>query len=215
MHTYHEAVEQISSWYDAEALLAQWSREWESSGWEPVVLGRSMAERHPRWRWFRDAVAELPSVNAAAYEAACFHRWMAMAVVGGGFMADADVLPNNIAGWDPPPARAGAHVVVHARSPDGELNPGLVQATATGFGAACAAFVAAGRAAAAAGAEHVSDQELLRAGSLPVDGRADVRTYGDPASESAVAIHYTTDSLVAFEGPKSVRIATARSVVAG
>jgi hypothetical protein len=83
-----------------------------------------------------------------------------------------------------------------------------VQGSARAYEAACEAFLVAGRALKET-VSHVSDQELLRAGCVEFEIRADVPTFGASGWESAFAIHYKTDSLKGLKGTKSERIAAA------
>ena len=54
---------------------------------------------------------------------------------------------------------------------------------------------------------HVSDQELLRAGRVPLEVTPDVLTYRDPRMELAKAVHFKTDALANECGTKSERVA--------
>jgi hypothetical protein len=72
-------------------LVELWQKNWNSIGVETSVLNLSHAKDHPYFKEFDKAVSVLPSVNSKEYELACFHRWLALACVGGGFMSDYDV----------------------------------------------------------------------------------------------------------------------------
>jgi hypothetical protein len=210
VYTYHEAVEEISAWYDAPEILERWRSAWMKAGWEPVVLGLETAAVHDRWEWYSGAIAQFPSVNAAGFDAACFHRWLAMAVVGGGFLADADVLPCSSGNklWRPEPPRSLSDLVVHSVDfLEGKgACPCFVQGNALAYWAACEAFVRAGR---ESGARHLSDQALLRAGCLSFELRDDVPTVGAPGYSTAPAVHYKTDAIEAWSWTKSDWIAKA------
>jgi len=64
-----------------------------------VVVSQKDAERHPRYDEMVRRFSEYPTVNPPGYELACYLRYLAMAVVGGGFMTDYDVINVNV----PPP----------------------------------------------------------------------------------------------------------------
>lgn len=209
IHTYHEPVEEIAAWYDVDALLDRWRAAWAAAGWEPVVLDRDTAARHRWWTSYSTIVATFPTRNAPAYEAANFHRWLAMAVVGGGILTDADVLPSR-PGWRPEPPVAGPVVVHSVDYLAGDRPcPCFVQGSAAGFDAMCRAFAEAGAAATVEGLDHVSDQDLLQTGRVSAEVRDDVLTFGDPRQATAAAVHFKTDSLVHLQGAKSERIAAA------
>lgn len=74
-------------------LIALWRDAWTRQGFEPFVLQEWHARQHPQFNEYHNVVSQLPTVNSAAYERACFIRWLALAQVGGGFMSDYDVFP--------------------------------------------------------------------------------------------------------------------------
>jgi len=85
----------VPGWDEAEieSQIEAWTNGWRSNGWNPVVLGERTAQRHPRYAEYRARVNSFPTVNVKEYELACWERWLALAVQGGGLMSDFDVLP--------------------------------------------------------------------------------------------------------------------------
>lgn len=77
-----------------QILLGLWCENWKKAGFEPVVIGENHAMEHPNFRAFSDHVRSFTPMNyhTPEYEHACFYRWMAMAHIGGGLMADYDCL---------------------------------------------------------------------------------------------------------------------------
>jgi hypothetical protein len=71
------------------------------AGWKPYVIGEDEARDHPLYNELREKFSTLPTVNDKFYELQCYLRWVAMANLGGGFMADYDILNY---GFPPPPA---------------------------------------------------------------------------------------------------------------
>lgn len=64
-----------------------------ANGWNPVVLDVGVASKHKDWVAFNAGrIHGLPTRNPAAYERACWRRWLAFDVVGGGVMVDYDVM---------------------------------------------------------------------------------------------------------------------------
>jgi hypothetical protein len=89
IYTYFDYVEAMR---EEEHLLELWAESWWYYGWRPVVLDRSMAERHLEFQKWNQTFSRYPSINRKEYEMACYHRWIAMAVVGDGFLSDMDVI---------------------------------------------------------------------------------------------------------------------------
>ena len=74
-----------------QTLLQAWGEEWTRHGWEPRVIGIETAQQHPdflRLNFMLDKVGEMK-----LYERYCFLRYLAMAVVSGGWMSDYDTFP--------------------------------------------------------------------------------------------------------------------------
>jgi hypothetical protein len=203
LHTYHETLPQLAEYYDGARLLELWRRSWARFGWRTVVLSRGDAERHPKWPDYAAAVSKFPTTNLKGYEAANYHRWMAMAVVGGGFMSDADVLP--LADWRPETHPGFTIYSVDHLEQDG-ICPCFVHGDAAQYDAICDHFAAAG--AWAGSYRHVSDQELLRARRIPFNIRHDVLTYDDPRIAAVgKAAHFKNDAIRSESGTKSERVA--------
>lgn len=65
---------------EQEKLLALWKQSWSAHGWEPVVLTRADAEKHPKFAEWYAAFDKLPIKNSKVYELeACLTRWCAWA----------------------------------------------------------------------------------------------------------------------------------------
>jgi hypothetical protein len=90
IHTYHDNIGRDQS---ALPLVYFWKERWERQGWEAVILGRDDAQKHPQWAQLATAYDRLPTVNGKPYEFACYVRWLAMEMAGGGWMTDSDVIP--------------------------------------------------------------------------------------------------------------------------
>jgi hypothetical protein len=203
LYTYHESVPDLAPYYDADELLRLWTQAWSRVGWQPVVLTRLDAEKHPSWPDYSAAVHQLPTLNARSYEDANYHRWLAMAVVGGGFMSDPDVLP--LVEWQPETPESLTIYSVDHLEQDG-ICPCFVHGTTAQYEKMCTYFHDAVQW--ATSARHVSDQELLRARRMPFNVRHDVLTHGDPRiSEVARAVHFKNDAIRSEDGTKSQRMA--------
>ena len=70
--------------------IAIWKLSWERYGWNPVVLNHSAIEGYPGLPELERRLSLLPTVNPKAYEMACYLRWLALALVGGGLLTDYD-----------------------------------------------------------------------------------------------------------------------------
>jgi hypothetical protein len=73
-------------------ILELWKKSWTAYGWNPVILDVNTAKKHPRFSYYENIFLKYPSVNPAGYDMACYYRWIAMVVVGGGFISDIDVM---------------------------------------------------------------------------------------------------------------------------
>jgi len=80
IYTFHESVAP-----DHDDLLMVWKRKWFEAGWNPVVLTLQNARRHPNYK-------ELMRLLPAGQGARCL-EWLAVASMGGGWLAEYDVFP--------------------------------------------------------------------------------------------------------------------------
>ena len=76
-----------------------WKSIWSAAGWKPVVLLEQHAALHPDYQDMKDRFSTYPTTNPLGYETACYLRYLAVAVVGGGYMTDYDTININV----PPP----------------------------------------------------------------------------------------------------------------
>lgn len=94
MYTYYnKKVEKMEDSVDDaehEDMMGMWVWSWEDAGWEIRVLTDDDARKHPEYDKYE---AMLSKLDISSYNHFCFHRWMAMSVVGGGWMSDYDTVP--------------------------------------------------------------------------------------------------------------------------
>jgi hypothetical protein len=57
-------------------VIELWKRSWQRAGFDPRVLRRADAEKHPRYQAVLNRVRKLPSANSQWYEVACYLRWL-------------------------------------------------------------------------------------------------------------------------------------------
>jgi hypothetical protein len=91
----------VREWEDQTEVIEMWKASWSSWGWEPIVLSIEDAKKHPKYRAMLGAIRGYPTVNPRTFEAFCFLRWLAMPVVGGGWLFDWDVLNYGFRPLDP------------------------------------------------------------------------------------------------------------------
>lgn len=96
--TYFRPCVDVAALAEQRRILAIWEKNWRDAGWEPIILTETHARKHPEFERYRKAFEAMPTVSPKDYEMACWLRWMAMAVIGGGFMIDYDVLSNGYEG---------------------------------------------------------------------------------------------------------------------
>lgn len=74
-------------------LLKLWLRAWHQAGYDPIILTSANASSHPQYHPLREAFERFPTVNNLDYEVACYLRWLAFRMAGGGTFMDYDILP--------------------------------------------------------------------------------------------------------------------------
>mmetsp|Transcript_53916 Transcript_53916/g.101058 ORF Transcript_53916/g.101058 Transcript_53916/m.101058 type:complete len:341 (-) Transcript_53916:226-1248(-) len=94
IHTLFDHVTGMSE-SERHTLLA-WEKIWQQAGFKTRVLTRADAERSPFYPAFKDAFSKVNLGNNPEYRQNDFLRYLAMAEVGGGWMADFDVIPTFI-----------------------------------------------------------------------------------------------------------------------
>lgn len=94
VHTYFAPSSDDATRKEQETVLELWKKNWTDHGWDARVLTEEVARRHLQFKPYQEAIEMLPIKNPMEYEKACFNRWLAMAVNGGGMMVDMDVLCN-------------------------------------------------------------------------------------------------------------------------
>ncbi len=78
------------------AVVDLWRQSWSSKGWDARVLSIVDAKRHPRYPEINRRVDTLP-VDQRGPVRSSYRRWMALAVAGGGFLSDYDVINHDFA----------------------------------------------------------------------------------------------------------------------
>jgi hypothetical protein len=63
-------------------MLDIWRESWANNGWGTRVLTSKDAALHPRHNMILETLLKLPTVNAQAYEMACYLRWVAAIATG-------------------------------------------------------------------------------------------------------------------------------------
>lgn len=91
VHTYFQPLEQIA-FLEETKLHALWRQSWLSSEFIPITLTHQVAESHKDYERYLRLVSQFPTVNPPGYDLACWLRWLALDVTGGGLMTDYDVI---------------------------------------------------------------------------------------------------------------------------
>jgi hypothetical protein len=94
MHTYFERIPMDRRFTDMsdedeDELLDFWKASWDAAGWEPIVLGRDDAKRHPRYEQYEQ---ELEALRLDDFGKIVLRRYLAMTTAGG-WMCDYDAFP--------------------------------------------------------------------------------------------------------------------------
>jgi len=72
-----------------------WKKAWKDAGWQPIILTIDDAKQHPDFERFERAFLKA-EYKASNFQQMRVYRWLAMAVSGGGWMSDYDVLPLSV-----------------------------------------------------------------------------------------------------------------------
>lgn len=127
--TYFMPVPGLCSEESQHKLIDVWRRSWRKAGWNPVVLDESTPRRHPRYDFYKSRYWALPTEYGHDYCGACFFRWLAMAVVGGGMLTDYDVINYGFESRDPD----RREMIVYCDEPPPTIFMGAVLGTAQQF----------------------------------------------------------------------------------
>ena len=82
-----------------KTLISEWKAAWKAAGWHPIVLTLDDVKKHEKYADYAPKLSKIPMMGVdglggtVIYNQLCFLRWLAVAAVGGGFMADYDVFP--------------------------------------------------------------------------------------------------------------------------
>jgi hypothetical protein len=80
-----------------EALLQAWKKAWYDAGWNPRIISLEDAKNHPNFILYLERLKNVTLIGIGGrgveYNKYCFLRYLAMAHVGGGMMADYDLFP--------------------------------------------------------------------------------------------------------------------------
>ena len=195
---------------DNVAMIRHWRRSWGKNGWNAIVLTEADAKSHPFYHEVTRALFRLPTTNHHLYELACYHRWLAVAHRGGGWMCDYDVVNY---GFKPIPIQSDLTIWESHDNRD-DVVPSLVSGTMAGFLHAAMAFalvdvnevIGIGHGV----AQHTSDMLVLQKMAQRdfFNISPTVIQYGHPGWENAHLIHYshsTTENTDRVECMKTAR----------
>lgn len=206
IYCYHSHVPQLSI-EDETRLIMLWRDRWAAAGFEPVVLNEFIARQNPLFEHLQGRFdrGELPSINPAYYDNACYLRYLAMAEVGGGIMSDYDVMPY---GWQ----FRGEKFTKTLTTYQGGC-PCLVSGTKGAYLLAVKAFLEYQLTANDhhEGKPHISDMHILQSGAIPHEAKHEVKDFGKEGWETAKAVHFCTSKMTPKYLPRWKHIPTLRT----
>lgn len=173
-------------------MINWWKRSWAKRGWAPRVLTQADAKRHPMFHPITERLKQLPTVNPIEYELACYHRWLAVAVMGGGFMSDYDVINYSFDAREP----TDNLVIYETHYCREDITPSCVGGTERGFMDAVIAFSVSDPQSITGdheGKPHTSDMialQKMRNSGLYVTAPT-VVAYGNIGWDKAPLVHYS------------------------
>ena len=97
IHTFYEYS--VNGELTNAKVIDAWNRTWMARGWETKIVTLADAQRHPRFNELRDKLEKVPlgtKKHLQKYDLMCYLRYIAMAVIGGGWMSDFDTVPLNL-----------------------------------------------------------------------------------------------------------------------
>jgi hypothetical protein len=191
--TYHENIPGQSP-ENAVKLLLLWKACWSKHGFTPIVLNETHASKHDLYGFFKQRIEKLPTINTAQYEHACYLRWQAMAVVGGGIMTDADVMiysiPDELTAKrfrDQPVTLLQSHipsVVLGGKEAYEAVVKQMLDYKVTEKDIEEEKKV-----------PHVSDMYMFYRNGIKYEKKEIVKNFGDEGWETAPLVHYANSSL--------------------
>lgn len=170
-------------------VIALWKESWSAHGWNPVVLGPDDFKKFPKANDYHSAISKLPTINTPDYEHSCYHRWAAMAAIGGGLLVDYDVYNFGFKPSDLPEIQDS--ILILDRNA-----PCVVFGSATAFEAACSVFASyqpvdcdtiSGR-------PHTSDMHICNklCGGETFRRKVICEEYRDTGWDAAPLVHFAT-----------------------
>lgn len=180
-------------------LAILWRRTWAERGVETIVLNEWHARKHPLYEKLNGVVSKFPTSNPAAYERACYLRWLALASVGGGFMADLDLMPGHGAFEALVDLRLTVvpEVVIYQNS-----CPSLAHATPKGVELLTEAFMTSGQRP-HGDKGHFSDMYAIEDTEAPwLSKQSWVKLYSEPGWEQAKFIHFANAVTASARKPR-------------
>lgn len=144
MHTFFHGVQHMGNGHKGtgmtdnadQVMLQLWKDSWTAAGWYPKVLTLEEAKLHPNFENYTADLEKVPMLGAKnlgvnkEYNQLCYIRWLAMVVVGGGWMCDYDVLPLT---QDLNPIFEGEFNVYSTNSKEKQATPCLMSGTHQGW----------------------------------------------------------------------------------
>lgn len=202
IHAYFKPIKEIGP-VGQQRLIDLWKQNWSGAGFEPVIIGPPQAEAHPLYPEYSRHVIGMPMMNyhTPAYDHSCFFRWLAMAQVGGGLMADYDCFN---AGFKPEEVEPEAMTIYEPPHV-----PCLVSGSKSEFERVVKIFMdfrlkmyKQWLLPHSRGGQGVSDMLILANHSDQVKGKDIVREWTKDGVDKAKAIHFATSRC----GPNKIAI---------
>jgi hypothetical protein len=199
IYTYHEPIDNFPYQHN---LLVLWEDAWSRLGWTPKVLTAEFAKQHVLYEPLAaHFTSHLPTANTPAYELSCYARWLAMAVIGGGWMSDADVIPYSF--WPMKPCSDRMTILSQ-----GNPVPCLVHGSKDEYERIVRDVFLRHKGGVYAG-NHSSDQDILQINRGEFQQIELVSVYKDEGWDKTCVVHYNNDS-VGYGLPRSEIIPSLR-----